>query len=177
VNDSLDGFLYIDDLLDQVSAFAELPINERVDHEYEDDDAIAYRILGTPAGVTAHFLVGMAPIERDGKEYRYLQLEIGLDTDSPSEFYRDALREGPRIHLTIDRDRDGNMGAFALITERRIALKDSRRAGIDAYQGRFTSGAGSAGAGGRRRPTTEAEMREEDLAAELHSHRVQRDLQ
>lgn len=142
VDASLDGYLYINDLVDQVMAIASLPVNTQVDFSYEDEDSVAYRLLGTPDGVEAHFLVGIAPFDREGKTYRCLQLEIQVDAGAVPEFNRGALRDGPRVHLTLDYDQSGEPGHFALITERRVNLSESQRAGFNAYQGRHTSGAG-----------------------------------
>jgi len=141
INDSLDGILYLNHTLDQVLAIASLPIEERVDYEYEDDDAVAYLILSTPKDTTAHFLVGLQPFQRDGKEYRYFQIEIQTQPPNATEFHRDSMREGPRIHLSIDFDSEGTPGRLSLLTERRVALHESRHSGIDAYVGRYTSGA------------------------------------
>ena len=141
INDSLDGYLYINHLLDQVLAFAELPISETVDFEYKRDKVIAYPILGLPEGTTGHFLVGGKSYVRDGKDLNYFQIEIEMDRGK-REFHCDALREGPRMHLTLDYDEEGKPARMALITERRISLSHSLDEGIDAYHGRFTSGAG-----------------------------------
>lgn len=153
IDASLDGILDIDRLLDQVLAFADLPIDEKVDFEYEDNDSIAYRVLGTPSGTEAHLLVGRetfpahgpAPDPEGGAdggtECRALQLEIQLGADQPPGFHRDALREGPRLHLGLFMDPDGRPVRMGLVTERAVALGASRRAGLDAYEGRFTSGA------------------------------------
>ena len=141
VDASLDGTLFIDELLDQVLRVADLPVDPHVDFDYQDNDGVAYRVEGTPEGTRAHFLVGLEPFERDGKEFRYFHMEIQLGADAPSEFHRDALREGPRVHLSIDYDEQGKPGRLGLLTERRVALGDSRPSGIDAYQGSFTSGA------------------------------------
>ena len=77
---------------------------------------------------------------RDGKEFHYLQLQIQMGADQRA-FNRGALREGPRVHLAVDYDDEGMPGTFALLTERRVDLHGSRVSGIDAYEGRFVSGA------------------------------------
>ncbi len=139
VDRSLDGELYVNELLDQVLRYAELPISERVDFDYEEHDEIPYRLLGTPDGTDAHFLVGMQPFERDGEEWRYVQLEIQLGSGE-FEYERGAMREGPRVHLSLDYNADGP-GSLSLMTERYVAPHESRQEGIDAYSGVFTSGA------------------------------------
>lgn len=142
VDASLEGFLQVNDLLDQIQEFALLPVEAQVDFDYEDNDTVAYRVLGTPEGATAHFLVGLESFQRDDRDFNYLQLEIKFDVDKEPQFYRDALRQGPRVHVSIDYDEAGRPGTIALITEREIALAESRRQGMSAMKGRFTSGAG-----------------------------------
>lgn len=142
VDDSLEGYLYINHLLDQVQAFADLPVDPRVDLEYDDDDAIAFEILAMPAGTTGHFLVGRKTFERNGEEFRFLQMEIEMGEDESPTYHRDSLRYGPRIHLTIDYDGSGTPYALALILQRDVALRESRQRGIDAYRGTYTTGAG-----------------------------------
>lgn len=141
VDESLDGILLVNQLLDQVLAFADLPVEEAVDFEYEDSDDVAYRIAGTPPGITAHFLVGLQSFERDEKVFRALRIEIQMDAGEAAGFHRDSMREGPRVHLSLDHDESGRPGYLGLLTERRVDLRQSRRSGVDAYQGRFTSGA------------------------------------
>lgn len=142
IDASLDGEFHVDDLLDQVLVFASLPVSAELDPAYEDDDeTIPHRIEGTPAGTRAHFFIGIQPNVHDGRDFQFFQMEIQMDADQPAVFHRDALREGPRIHLTLDHDFKSKPGSFGLLTERKVALRDSKRAGIDAYHGRFRSGA------------------------------------
>jgi len=141
-SDSLDGFLYVNHLLDQIQRFAELPVESRVDLDYEDEDSYAYRIEGLPERTSGHFLVGHKPFQRDGKEFHFLQMEVVLDQGEAPAFERDCWRNGPRVHLMIDYDEDLEPNALALIVEREVALKESRKRGVDAFQGTFTSGAG-----------------------------------
>lgn len=141
INDSLEGVLYVNAILDRLLECAKLPVSESVDFEYEDDDSVAYKVLGLPDGTVAHFLVVLRPIERSGRDYQQFQFEIQMNTTRDSEFYRDSWREGPRVHVALDQDENGNPTVLALLTERKIDLHDSRHRGVDAYQGRFTSGA------------------------------------
>jgi hypothetical protein len=140
IDASLDGFLYVNDLLDQVLVLAALPVEDHIDMNYEANDEFAYRIKDTPPGTTAHFLVGMESFVRNGVEFRPLQLEIQMGAGA-SALERNAMREGPRIHLVLDHNEEGVLGHFAFVTERKVELYESRRLGIDAYRGRFTSGA------------------------------------
>jgi hypothetical protein len=142
IDDALEGFLYVDHLLDQVQVFADLPVEPKADLDYDDEDAIAYRILGTPEGTSAHFLVGRGVIERDGQEFRFLQLEIETEDDVEPEFHHGALRLGPRVHLTLDYDSEGAPGALAIVTQRDVALRASRERGLDADRGLHVTGAG-----------------------------------
>jgi len=141
INGSLDGAYYVNAILDQLLPYATLPVSDVVDFDYEDDDSVAYRVLGLPDGTVAHFLVGSRAVERDGIEYQQFQFEIQMNASRESDFYRDSWREGPRIHIALDQDEEGNPAFLAMLTERRVDLHDSRHRGVDAYQGRFTSGA------------------------------------
>lgn len=141
INDSLEGVLYVNAVLDRLLEYAQLPISDSVDFEYEDDDLVAYKVLGLPDGTVAHFLVGLKGIERNGRDYQQFQFEIQMDANRDSDFYQDSWREGPRIHIALDQDENGNPAVLALLTERKVDLHESRHRGVDAYQGRFTSGA------------------------------------
>ena len=140
IDGSLDGILSINDTLDQVLAFASLPVSDKVDFDYGSDEVAAYKILGTPPGTTAHFLVGLNPIVLDDQQVRYFQMEIQMN-DGEQEFNRNAMRDGPRIHLSLDYGDDQMPHIFNLTTQRRVSLSASRAAGIDAYHGEFTTGA------------------------------------
>jgi hypothetical protein len=142
INASLDGFLYINDLLDQIYVFANLPVDHRVDLEYDDEGAIAFRILGTPKGTSGHFLVGQKSFDRDGKELKFVQMEIVMGADESPVFFRDSIRCGPRLHMTVDYDSDGAPNAMALVLQRDIDLKESRKQGINAFVGTYTTGVG-----------------------------------
>ena len=112
------------------------------DLDYEDNDAIAYRLKGTPIGTEARILVGMSPYDADGKSYRYLQMAVDINVGK-SEFLRDSVREGPHIDFSISYDvtDEKTPARFALMLTRPVALSASRDVGIDAYYDRYTSGA------------------------------------
>lgn len=139
VDRSLDGSIDVNRLVASLAAIADLPIETTADLDFEDNDAIPYRFVGTPEDTDAHFLVGLESFSRDGKEYRSFEIELQVGGNEV-ELHRGFLREGPRVRLQMDYDQDGNMGHLALIATRRVSLGDSRRAGIDAYQGEFTNG-------------------------------------
>lgn len=141
-DESLNGALYLNDVLDQMLEVASLPTEGRNDMEFEDDDAMAYRLNGTPAGTDAHFLVGLQPYDEDGKTFRYLQLNVEVGAGK-TEYLRDAVRRGPHVSLSISFDEtdEKTPTRFALVMTRPVALSESRKAGIDAYHGQFTTGA------------------------------------
>ena len=139
VDMSLDGILEINRLLDKLSLIADLPISRQVDYEFDDSDAVAYKMLGTPEGMSAHFLVGLDSFERDGKTYKAYELEVQMDGYDVT-FDRGAMRSGPRVRIMMDFDEDGNPGMLALLMTRRVALAASRGAGVDAYTGDFVTG-------------------------------------
>lgn len=142
VNDSLDGFLYINHVLDQLVAFARLPVETKADLEYESDERACFNLLDEPEGTTARMLVLHKPFELEGRELRGIELEVQMNAEEEPGFYRDCYRSGPRAHISISYDEHGEPAALALILERKINPKVSRENGIDAYQGRYTSGAG-----------------------------------
>lgn len=142
VNDSLDGFLYINHVLDQLTSFAQLPVETKADLDYESDERACFKLQETPPGTTARLLVLHKPFELEGRELRGIELEVQMDAEEPPGFYRDCFRSGPRAHISISYDEAGDPVGLALILERKINPKVSRENGIDAYQGRFTCGAG-----------------------------------
>lgn len=142
VNDSLDGFLHINHVLDQLTAYARLPVETKADLDYESDERACFKLLDTPPGTTARLLVLHKPFELEGRELRGIELEVQMDAEERPGFYRDCFRSGPRAHISISYDEAGDAVGLALILERKINPKVSRDNGIDAYQGRFTCGAG-----------------------------------
>jgi hypothetical protein len=141
-DESLNGALYLNDVLDQMLEVASLPTEDRNDMEFEDDDAMAYRLQGTPEGTDAHFLVGLQPYDEEGKTFRYLQMNVEMGAGK-TEYLRDSVRRGPHISLSISFDEadEETPTRFALVMTRPVALSESRKAGIDAYHGQFTTGA------------------------------------
>lgn len=142
VNDSLDGFLYIDHVLDQLIAYARLPVDEKADLDYESDERACFNLLDAPPGTTARILVLHKPFELEGRELRGIELEVQMEADDKPGFYRDCYRSGPRAHISLSYDEAGEPVGLALILERKINPKVSRENGVDAFQGRFTCGAG-----------------------------------
>lgn len=141
-DESLNGALYLNDVLDQMLKIASLPTDERNDLEFEDDDAMAYRLNGTPEGTDAHLLVGLQPYNEDGKTFRYLQMNVEMGAGK-TEYLRGSVRRGPHLSLSISYDvaDEKTPTRFALVMTRPVALNESRKAGIDAYHGQFTTGA------------------------------------
>ena len=139
VDISLDGIVEINRLIDQLTLIAELPIDSEVDYDFEDSDAVAYKVLGTPDGMDAHFLVGLESFERDGKRFKAYELEVQIGGDDVT-FERGAMREGPRVRMLMDFDEDGNPGMMGLVATRRVSLGLSRQAGINAYEGEYVNG-------------------------------------
>ncbi len=139
---ALDGVLFVNEVLDQMLEFASLPVDEHPDLAFEDDDAVAYKLKGTPVGTEARILVGMMPYDADGKSYRYLQMGVDINVGK-SEFLLDSVREGPHIEFSISYDVADEMAPsrFGLLLTRPVDITASRDAGINAYYGRYTSGA------------------------------------
>ena len=140
IDASLDGILHINSLLDQMMQIAEKKVSPYVDFDYEEDEAVAYNFLDTTDRINAHFLVGLEPFERDEQLHNYFEMEIIVD-ESSRELFHGAIRKGQRVHLVVDYDSKGRPGRLALITQRDPAMRESRKAGIDAYKGIFTTGA------------------------------------
>ncbi len=137
---ALDGTLYMNTVLEHMLEFASLDVAAAPDLDYEDDDAVAYKLEGTPEGTEARVLVGLMPYEEDGRTFRYLQMQ--LDVPQEPEFLHGAMREGPNVNFSISYDVTDptTPTRFALMLKRRVDLAASRAEGIDAYTGRFTNG-------------------------------------
>lgn len=137
---ALDGVLYLNDVLDYVLEFASLPVADHPDLDFEDNDAIAYELEGTPEGTEARMLVGMLPYYEDDRTFRYVQMDIDVHAGQ-SELMQGVMREHPNVNLSISYDvADGRPTRFALQLGRRVDLAASRDAGINAYEGQYTSG-------------------------------------
>jgi hypothetical protein len=67
-------------------------------------------------------------------------MQIQVD-DGNVAFHRSAMRDGARVRVSLSYNEDGALGMLGILTERRVALRESRDEGIDAYRGRITSGA------------------------------------
>jgi hypothetical protein len=141
VDFGLNGVLHVNEVLDQMLAFASLELSAHPDLEYEDNDAIAYKLKGGPGDAEARVLVGLQPFEDNGRRCRYLQMQ--LDIGSKPEYWRDTMRDAPNVNLSISYDEaDSTVPTrFGLMLQRRVDLYASKQAGIDAYQGKYTSGA------------------------------------
>ncbi|MBI5431913.1 MAG: hypothetical protein HZA52_03675 [Planctomycetes bacterium] len=141
--DSLNGVMYVNAVLEHVLAFASLPVETHPDFEYEDDDAIAYKITGLPGGMEGHLLVGLQPYSNEsGKTCRYLQMELKMPSAEP-EFLDGAMRDGPNVFVSVSYETEApNVPVrFGLMLQRRVDLSASRKEGIDAYSGVHTQGA------------------------------------
>jgi len=139
--DALYGKLLLDEVMDDLLALASLPISEHPDFDYEDDDALAYDFVGAPAGAEVRMLVGLQPYYENDRVYRYLQMEV--DAPREPEFLDGAMRAGPNVHLSIsyDVEEPGDPTRFALMLQRDVDLAASRDQGIDAFSGRYSTGA------------------------------------
>lgn len=138
---SLNGVVHVNDTLERMLAFASLPVSAHPDLDYEDDDAIAYRLLGTPEDTEARVLVGLQPYEIGETTFRYLQLEIDVAVGT-HDLVDGAMRYPPNVGLSVSYDAHDpeEPARAALLVQRDVALGESRRSGIDAYQGRYTTG-------------------------------------
>lgn len=139
---SLDGILLLDEVLDQMLALADLDVDSHPDLDYEDDDAIAYKLLGAPEGADVHMLIGMQPYSEGDQDFRYLQLNVDMGEEN-SEYLRDAMRQGPHVDLSISYDvtNESVPTRFAIQLSRPVSLKASRDIGVNAYHGQYTNGA------------------------------------
>jgi len=141
-NAALDGVVFVNDVLDYMLQFSSLEVAKVHDFDYEDNDALAYNLIGAPEGTEARMLVGLQPFESEGGRTRYLQLEVDVKS-VPSELIQGAIRYSPRIDLNIAylETVPTQPVRFALNISRAVGFADSRDVGIDAYQGRLTEGA------------------------------------
>ncbi|MEZ6015204.1 MAG: hypothetical protein R3F49_08830 [Planctomycetota bacterium] len=141
-NAALDGVLSLNDVLDYMLEFASLEVASAPDFDYEDDDALAYNLIGAPSGTEARMLVGLQPFETDAGRARYLQLEVDV-ANVQDELIQGAVRYSPRVDLNIAYlESDPAVPIrLAVNVSRAVGFAASRDVGIDAYQGRHTEGA------------------------------------
>jgi len=140
--DSLNGTIAINDVLDQMIAFARLPVSEHPDLDYEDGDSISFKLEGAPQDTDARLLLELQPVHEGDRTLRTVHLAVDMDVNE-SAFHQGAMRSGPSVTLGIcyDVDDPKSVARFTAQLQRNVALAASRQAGIDAYDGRFTTGA------------------------------------
>lgn len=140
--DALQGIMNVNATLSDMLAIASNPVDSQPDFEYEDDDAIAFKIRELPDGMEGHMLVGLQPYEENGRSYRYLQMNLSMPS-MQSGFYEGVFRDVPNVNLSISYDTDEpyKPTRFALMLQQQVDLGGSRDRGIDAYSGTYTNGA------------------------------------
>lgn len=139
---ALDGVMFVNEVLDNMLTIASLSIDTRPDYDYDDNDALAYRLKGAPEDMQARMLVGLQPYEENGRRFRYLQMDVDIGKGKAA-YFRDSMRADANINLSISYDEtDPNTPTrFGLMLQRRVDTAASQEAGIDADHGRYTTGA------------------------------------
>lgn len=139
--DALYGRMDVNAVLRHALALAELPVKPSPDLDYEDNDSIAFQFEGMPEGMEAHMLTGLQSYVENGRDYRYIQMDINIPGLEP-EYLDGAMREGPNINFSISYDvlDPKTPVRFALMLQRGVDLSASRAKGIDAYSGVYTQG-------------------------------------
>lgn len=122
--------------------FASLEVASAPDFDYEDDDALAYNLIGAPSGTEARMLVGLQPFETDAGRGS-LPSARGRCGQRPGRTDSGAVRYSPRVDLNIAYlESDPAVPIrLAVNVSRAVGFAASRDVGIDAYQGRHTEGA------------------------------------
>lgn len=140
--EALQGIMNVNATLSDMLAIASNPVESQPDFDYEDDDAIAFKIRDLPDGMEGHMLVGLQPYEENGRSYRYLQMNLNMPS-MQSGSYEGVFRDVPNVSLSISYDTDEpyKPTRFALMLQQPVDIAVSRDRGIDAYSGTYTNGA------------------------------------